>query len=310
MTPFLLRPRVLRPGDLIGIAAPASPVNETLLAKGEEAIAGLGFRTRRTSHLLARGRYTAGSAGERAQDLSGLLADPEVRAVIFARGGYGAPHLLALLDPELLRKDPKPLLGGSDLTALLLWALKAGVACAHGPMAAREFQESRVDLAEVAHHLTRAEPFGRLDAPAARTLHPGRARGVLTGGCLSLVVASLATPWEIDTEGALLFLEDVDTKPFQIDRMLTQLRLAGKLAGVRGIAFGEMKGCVQHPDQGYTLDEVLAELTQGLGVPVVSGLPCGHTSGVNRLLPFGVAATLDAASDRVELVLEESLCVL
>jgi muramoyltetrapeptide carboxypeptidase len=299
------RPPALRAGDLVGIAAPASPVREDLLERGEDALRAMGFVPRRAPNLLRRDRYTAGSAAERAADLNQLLADPEVRAIFFARGGYGSVHLLELLDAKALDRDPKLLVGASDLTTLLLWSLKLGVACVHGPMPAREFQEGRVDPAEMLAHLTRPEPFGALAAPGARSIHPGRASGRITGGCLSLVAASLATRFEIDCDDGILFLEDADLKPYQVDRMLTQLRLAGKLDRVRGIAFGEMPRCQQNESQGYSLDQVLGDLTLDLGIPVVTGLPCGHTTGVHRPLPFGVQATLDA--DRVELRFDEAV---
>ena len=302
-----LRPRSLEPGDLIGVAAPASPVKIELLERGEAALSELGFRLRRAPHLLKRGRYTAGSPKERVSDLEGLLRDPEVRAILVARGGYGSCQLLPRLDPGLIRNDPKVLMGASDATSLLLWALRAGVRCLHGPMPAREFQEGRVDRAEILRHLSSPDPADPLLVADARVLHRGTGRGVLTGGCLSIVVSSLATPWEIETEGALLFLEDANTKPYQIDRMLTQLAQAGKLDGISGIIFGEMPGCVQTATQGYELDEVLTDLTADLEVPVVSGFPCGHTAGIHRPLPFGVRATLDA--DGKELVFDEAVVV-
>jgi muramoyltetrapeptide carboxypeptidase len=259
----------------------------------------------RSASVLARGRYTAGSVEERARDLNSCLRDPGIRAVFCARGGYGAAPLLPHLDRDALRADPKLIIGASDATALLLWALGAGVTCLHGPMPAREIQEGRFDADELLRHLMRPEPFGAVSAGGARALHPGRVEGRLVGGCLSLVAASLATPWAIETDDAILFLEDVNTRPYQIDRMWTQLEQAGRLDGVRGVVFGEMPGCVQHPDQGYELDEVLADLTRPLGVPVLAGLACGHTGGVHHPLPLGVRATLDAG--RLELRLDEAV---
>lgn len=300
------RPAALTEGDLVGIVAPASPVREEFLVAGEERIAKLGFRVRRSPNVLARERYTAGSVSQRRDDFNAFLADPAIRAIWVARGGYGSTQLLPDLDTESLRRDPKPIIGGSDATALLLWSLAAGISCLHGPMPAQELARDRFDAAALRHHLTSRKPLGELTG-GLRRLHPGRAGGTITGGCLSLVVASLGTPWEIDTTDRLLFLEDVDTKPYQLDRMLTQLRQAGKLGRVRGIVFGEMPRCVQTTDQGYSLDEVLTDLTAELSVPVVAGAPCGHTTGIHRALPFGVAASLDA--DSGQLRLDEPLVV-
>jgi len=296
-----LRPAALAEGDRVGIAAAASPVRIEMLAEGESRLRALGFTPVRAPHVLDRGRYTAGSAADRAADIDAFLRDPSIRAIWFARGGYGAPHLPPLLDPAVLRADPKLLIGASDLTALLLWALRAGVTCLHGPMPAREIAAGRWDSDELHRLLTRAEPFGRLVSGEGRVLHPGSARGRLVGGCLSLVAASLGTSWELETADALILLEDMNTKPYQIDRMLTQLRQAGKLDGAAGLLFGEMPGCVQADDQGYTLDEVLTDLTGDLGIPVVAGLPFGHTRGVHHALPLGVQATLETTPLELEL---------
>ena len=299
--PAPVLPPALVSGDLVAVIAPASPIREPYLSRGVERIEALGLRVRRGTHVAARGRYTAGSIEQRVDDLRAMLVDPEVRAIWVARGGYGSPHLLPHLDPETLRADPKPLIGASDATALLLWWLRAGVTCLHGPMPAMEIAAGRWDPDELRHHLCEPEPAGTLAGAPLRPLHPGRAQGRLTGGCLSLVVASLGTPWEIETDGALLFLEDKNTKPYQIDRMLTQLDQAGKLEGVAAVVFGEMNGCVQTEDQGYTLDEVLTDLTAELGIPVAMGAASGHTEGVHHPLPFGALATLDSDSGRLVL---------
>lgn len=295
MAKNLQLPRALKPGDIIGIAAPASPVREEYLALGEAQIVELGFRVRRAPALLARDRYTAGHAAARAGDLTSLLRDPEVRAIWCARGGYGSPHLPPLVPVDVIASDPKLLIGSSDITALLLWWQRCGVACLHGPMPAQELARGRFDRAELLAQLTTPASKTVMGPAHMRVLHPGRASGTVTGGCLSLVVASLGTKWEVESDDALLFLEDVDTKPFQIDRMLTQLRQAGKLDRVRGLLFGEMRGCVQHQDQGYSLDDVIADLTADLTIPVVVGLPCGHTSGPHHALPFGVHGSLDSS---------------
>jgi len=298
-----LLPPALRPGDLIGVCAPASPIREDALARGEDALAARGFRLRRAPGLLGRTRYTAGSLAERLADLVDLLVDPDVRGIVFARGGYGSMHLLEHLDPELYARDPKVLVGASDLSFVLLDALeRAGLACFHGPMVAGDIAAGSTDLDALVRMVSDPRPFGPITAKGLRALHPGVAEGPLAGGCLSMVTALLGTPYAPTTTGSVLFLEDVAVKPYQIDRMLTHLRLAGKLTAVRAVVFGEMPGCVQHPDQGYELDEVLAELTADLGVPVLAGLPSGHTTGNSQTLPLGVTCRVSTSPPELSVV--------
>jgi len=297
-------PGRLKQGDLVGICAPASPVKEPYLSQGEAQLASLGLRTRRARHLTARGRYTAGTPAERAADLASLASDPEVKAILCARGGYGSLELLELIPPELFERHPKIVMGASDLTALLLHLVEhAGLVSFHGPMLAADIAKGRADLAALMRLLGRPEAFGRVSAPALRALAPGQAEGGLTGGCLSLVAALVGTPFAARARGRILFLEDQAVKPYQIDRMLTQLRLAGALDGVAGIVFGEMPGCQQHPGQGYELDDVLRDLTSGLRVPVLAGLPSGHTESPAQALPLGVRARI--ATDPPSLVILE-----
>lgn len=306
----IIKPKALQPGDTIAIVAPASNLKADYLARGIAEIERLGFRVRHEDGILSKDRYTAGSDKRRAEELMNAFTDETVRAVWAARGGYGAMRLFDLLDPERLRPHPKIFIGYSDLTALhLLLFNRFGWVTFHGPMAAKDLTggEPAFDRGSLLRSLTGSDAIGTIGHNPLEVLHSGnsvKVNGRLIGGCLSLISATMGTEAEIDTRDAILFLEDTGTKPFALDRMLQQLRLSGKFDEIRGIVFGEMTDCMQHPDQGYTLQQVLADCTAGLGVPVLFGLPSGHSPVGNLTLPLGVQATLLPREGR--LVIEET----
>ncbi len=290
-------PKAVLPGSTIGIFAPASPVRLPFLEAGERELQRLGFRTRRSRNLLARRDFTAGTPAERTADFLELWNDDRVDALFGARGGYGSLDLLSGIPAALFRDRPRILLGASDLTALLAHADAAGMPALHGPMVAQQIArgEEAWDSAELMGLLSATRPGFHLPWRGATMLAEGAAEGELRGGCLSLVAALVGTPWAVRFEGAIAVLEDIGVKPFQVERMWTQLRLSGALDGVRGIVFGQMPGCFQHPDQGYTLAELLCRLAEPLGIPVVFGFATGHLEkGRCRALPLGVRARLDA----------------
>ncbi len=291
----MLKPAPLADNAVIGVVAPASPVKRDLVDKGVAALERLGLAVRLGPHLFERGRYCAGTAKQRADDFRELWSDPEVSAIFCARGGYGSMDLLPLLTDLRVEDDPKPLLGCSDPTALLAWLGTRGIVSFHGPMVAQDMARGTHDQAQLLSVLRGREGCGVIDAPAFEMLHSGAGEGVLLGGCLSMIVSLVGTPYLPSFDDAVLFLEDTLVKPYQIDRMLTQLRLSGRLDAVRGIVFGEMAGCEQHPDQGYRLEEMLRDWTAYLGVPVGFGLPSGHTTTHALTLPLGVRARLDHA---------------
>jgi muramoyltetrapeptide carboxypeptidase len=269
-------------------------VRREFLEAGLAELERLGFRARVAPHVYGRSRYTAGSAEARLEDWNALWDDPEVEAIFCARGGYGSMELLPRLQAERIRERPRVVLGSSDVTALHAFLMRgAGVVGFHGPMVAQQIARGAYDRAGLLAVLGSTEPRGRLEAERAEMLHGGAAEGRLAGGCLSLIAALAGTPFLPSFQGSILFLEDSQTKPYQIDRMLTQLRLAGLLDGVRGIVFGEMPDCDQHPEQGYTLAEMLRDWTSDLRVPVLFGFPCGHTVSPAVTLPLGVLARLD-----------------
>ncbi|MCI0661986.1 MAG: LD-carboxypeptidase [Acidobacteria bacterium] len=296
---LIIKPRALHRGDTVAIIAPSSNLKADYLAKGVSELERIGFRVKYDPGILSRGRYTAGSDERRADELMRSFTDNEIKAVWTARGGYGSMRLLKLLNEKVLRQNPKIFIGYSDLTALHLYFYRRfGWVTFHGPMAAKDLagDKEQYDSAMLIKTLMQTTPIGRIDSRSTEMLHrgPGRpAHGRLLGGCLSLISSMMGTPDELNTKGSILFLEDTLTKPFAIDRMLQQLKLAGKFDEVEGIVFGEMTDCMQHADQGYRIQDVLTECTADLGVPVMFGLPSGHSNKGNLTLPLGVMATLD-----------------
>ena len=304
-----VKPPALRSGDTIGIVAPASNLTRGDLEAGCEGLRRAGYRPFYFDSILEQDLYFAGSVQRRAHELEEMFAREHVRAIVCARGGYGANYLLEVLDLEKIKSHPKIFVGYSDLTTLLTYLFDvAGLVTFHGPMAAKDWaHEDGVDLAswQAALAGTAAWELNLGAGSGARGLVDGTAEGVLYGGCLSILVASLGTPYEIRTEGTILFLEDVSAKPYQIDRMLMQLKLAGKLDGVRGLVFGEMRDCVQTANQAYTLEEVVLRIVGELRVPVAYGVRSGHVTAGNITLPMGVRAGLTVRDGQVSLKILE-----
>ena len=305
-----VKPPALRPGDTIGIVAPASNVSRSDLEAGCEALLRAGYEPFYLDSILDQDLYFAGSVDRRARELETMFGRPDVKAIICARGGYGANYLLPSLNLDIIKSHPKIFVGYSDLTALLTYfSDAAGLVTFHGPMVAKDWAHNDgVDLLSWHAALTSTEAWElNLDAGSGVTgLVDGSAEGILYGGCLSILVASLGTPYEIRTQGTILFLEDVAAKPYQIDRMLMQLKLAGKLKGVRGIVFGEMRDCLQNPNQAYKLEDIVVRIAGELGIPMAYGVRSGHVSAGNITLPIGVHASLTVREGQVNLKILES----
>jgi muramoyltetrapeptide carboxypeptidase len=308
--PPRIKPPALRAGDTIGIVAPASNIKRDGLEAGCDALRRAGYRPFYFESILYHDLYFAGSVERRVRELEDMFTRDDVRAVVCARGGYGANYLLPALDLKKIKAHPKIFVGYSDLTCLLTYFTDASsLVTFHGPMVAKDWaHEDGVDMTswQAALSGTSAWEVDLNACPAATGLVDGAAEGILYGGCLSILVASLGTPYEVETEEKILFLEDVAAKPFQIDRMLMQLKLAGKLAGVRGIVFGEMNDCVQTANQGYTLEEVVLRVVGDLGVPIAYGVRSGHVKAGNITLPIGVWAALSVQGSKVDLKILEA----
>jgi len=305
-----IKPPALQPGDTVGIIAPASNIKRQPLEAGCEALRRLGYKPFFFDSLLEKDLYFAGSAERRARELDEMFRRNEVRAIICARGGYGANYLLDTLNLERMATHPKIFVGYSDITTLLTYILdSAGLVTFHGPMVTKDFAHADgVDLRSWEAALTGTSEWALNigSESGAKPLSAGSADGILYGGCLSMLAASLGTPYEIQTADTILFIEDVATKPYQVDRMLMQLKLAGKFADVHGIVFGEMLDCSPIKDQDYTLEEVVLRVIGDLGVPVAYGLRSGHVSRCNITLPFGVRAALSVSRKEGSLRILES----
>ncbi|MGB0064092.1 MAG: LD-carboxypeptidase [Terracidiphilus sp.] len=308
-----MKPKAVAPNATISIVTPASPAKPDRVARGVAALQSLGFAIKPGPNALHRGPlYFAGSATDRLADLHAAYSDPATNAVMAIRGGYGSNYLLEGLDLDAIAAHPKPFFGYSDLTAVQLYLLdKVGLPAFHGPMLAADFfLEDGVHLESF-----RAALLGKLYTVGAaeglrilkHTASQQSVSGTLYGGCLSILVSLLGTPWESATENKLLFLEDTGVKPYQIDRMLWQLRAAGKLAGVTGIVFGEMLDCISPGAQPDLVDRAILSALEGLDVPIAIGLRSGHVSRQNVTLTFGVEAELALADEPTLRILEPAV---
>lgn len=291
------KPAALRRGDVVGVIAPGGAVNEPRVRAGVRVLEDAGFRVRLGAAVLMQAGYLAGTDRERVADLHAMLCDPEVKAIIAARGGYGSGRLLPLLDLAVVREHPKILVGHSDVTFLLNAIVqRAELVTFHGPMVSGLPKQPAAG--DFLCALLSGDRHGWNQA-AQTVIQPGTAEGPLVGGCLSIVVAMLGTPYAIETRGRLLFLEDVNEKPFRIDRMLTHLRQAGALDEVAGVIFGEMDGCVASGHQPVSVRDVIAEAFAAAPYPVAFGLSSGHGLGT-LTLPLGIRARL--AGERLTLL--------
>jgi muramoyltetrapeptide carboxypeptidase len=313
----LLRPKALQPGDTVGLITPSTYVSDPdRLALTERTIRYFGLVPKFAPNVKKRDGYLGGTAKERLADLHAMFSDPQVKAVFCIRGGFGSAHLLPDIDYALIARNPKIFLGYSDITAMhLAIHRKTGLVTFHGPVPLSRF------TAYTQQHFKKAlfetKPLGMLTNPpdsdplrpshTLRTIRGGKARGQLIGGNLTLLSTTLGTPYEIDTKGKIVFIEDVDEQPYSIDRMLTHLKLAGKLDAAAGIVFGECADCKPRDfkpsfESNFSLGEILDRILGSLKIPVFTGLTIGHTDD-QLTLPLGVMATLDA--DKGELVIED-----
>lgn len=287
-------PPPLSPGARIGVVAPAGPIRPDLLRAGLAYLTRRGYRIVQGRHLRARHGYLAGTDAQRAADLNRAMADPDLDAIVFARGGYGCARIVERLDFSPLRRKPKLFLGYSDLTAFYSALDRAtGIPGFYGPMVlnfngpGKEFREK--SLWDV---LERRPGWDRFPLARRSIVRSGSAQGKLVGGCLSVLVSLVGTPYDVDTRGKLLFWEEVDEIPYRIDRMLNHLRMAGKFEKLRGMIVGRLHRC--EPARGVpalTLREMLRDHLRGTSFPVVIDFPAGHAPG-KVTLPLGLPARL------------------
>jgi muramoyltetrapeptide carboxypeptidase len=310
----MIKPRALSPGDTVGLITPSSYVFDLWrLDLIPPRLEPLGLKCKFGRNVRARRGYLAGTEAERLADFHAMFADPGVAAVFCVGGGYGTERLLDRIDYELVRKNPKILLGYSDITGLhLALGKKSRLVTFHGPVALSSLPEWT--LAGLRKALFSAEPIGPVENPPEKdslspefprhTVSPGRARGRTVGGNLTLVSTTMGTPYEIDTKGKILLLEDTGEAPYRIDRMLVQLKLAGKLADAAGIVWGTCTDCEPSNSSfeiNLSMSELLDDLLGDLGKPVLAGLVFGHTKE-KATIPLGVEAELDAGARTFSIV--------
>lgn len=295
----MIIPRPAAPGSTVGVVAPAGVVKPDALERGLAVLRAWGYEVRVGEHVLARRRYCAGSPEERTADLERMLRDRDVAAVICARGGYGTAHVLPRLDPRVFTEDPKLVCGYSDISPLLgFMVARCGLLAVHGPMVTSDLAKGVSDRTATRLRALLADPTAPWSEPVPEALAPGVAAGRLVGGCLSSLVALLGTPYAVETDEAVLFLEDVAERPYRLDRMLTQLRLAGKLDRVAAVVLGSFADC-DGREEGDLAAAVFREFFADAAYPVVAGFPAGHLSE-NLPLTLGVRVRVDADTRRVE----------
>jgi muramoyltetrapeptide carboxypeptidase len=302
----IIRPAALRRGNKIGLIAPASSFNHERFMLGCDRLRQMGYEPVYSQNIFKRDIYFAGSAERRAHEFHEFWRREDIAALICARGGYGSNYLLEKLDYGMIAEHPKILLGCSDITSLLTAIHdRTGLIGFHGPMVAKDIADGTFDEASWQSALQSASNWN-IPTSGVEVFRTGKAVGRLYGGCLSMLVASLGTSYEIETEGCILFIEDIAEKPFRIDRMLVQLRLAGKLEKVRGFVFGEMLDCAPPRGETYTLPEVIMRVLAPYNVPIIYGLKSGHVTSGNITLPIGVQAELEAEGVTANLKIVEA----
>ncbi len=303
-------PPKIEPGQTLGIVAPAGPIAVERLRRGIDRLGDV-FRIRVADSLAAPRSpgvpsYLAASDEVRAAELSSMIADPDVRAIVLARGGYGIMRILRRLDPDVLRRDPKPIVGFSDATALLAWAYAAGVRGIHGPMIGQLGDLDAADTARLIAMLTDPRPLGvrpwRLECHGS-----GIYRGPLVAANVTMWSMLVGTPWPVPARGALAVIEDVGEKPYRLDRHLTHLELAGELGQVAAMIVGDLTRCddaqptAEHSEPSATAAAVVLDRLRVAGVAVATGAPIGHDNR-NEALPFGGQAVLDLDAGTVEVL--------
>ena len=286
---------ILRPGATIAVLSPASSPRAELVERGVQHLRSMGYSVRLGAHALTKGPlYYAGRIDERLEDFHDAFRNPQVDAVLCTRGGWGSAELLPHLDAKLIGSNPKVFVGYSDHTALHMWLHRyTGITTYHGPMVAADFgRQDGVDLPSWNACLQGRSEWVLGAGDGLRVLRAGEAKGKLWGGCLSIVAESLGTPFAPQPTGGILFLEDINTKPFQWDRMVLHLKYAGMLEGVTGIVFGDMGQCVG-PEEEELLVAALLHALRDFDGPIAMGLRSGHVSGANITLPLGATVRLD-----------------
>jgi muramoyltetrapeptide carboxypeptidase len=304
----MLKPRALEVGSRLAIVAPASAFRQDEFDEGVAEIRRLGFIPVYDESVFVRRGYVAGDAVLRAEAIRRALDDPSIAGIVGVRGGYGSAHLLPLLDRNAFRRSRKPFIGYSDLTTLLTFlTVGCEMVAFHGPTVAGRFSRGAAgyDRKSFLDALCRPEPAGEFAPPNVETIVGGEASGRLFGGTLTLLLASLGTPFAFSPPaGHILFLDEVGERPYRLDRMVTQLRQSGLLARAAAVVIGELPQC-DEPNGDLTARAVVADLFSDFPGPVLLGFPSGHTTGPAMTLPLGVACRVVAGGEP-KLIIEEA----
>jgi muramoyltetrapeptide carboxypeptidase len=306
----MLKPRALKPGSRIAVVSPASPFKQPEFEAGVAELRDLGFVPVYDDTVFAREipGYISGSAEIRASAIRSALRDPSIDGLIGVRGGYGSAQVLPLLDVEEARRACKPFIGYSDLTIIQSFLnIQCGVVAFHGPMLGDTLGHGagRYDRASFVNAVCRAEPLGELAPPGLEVVHGGTARGILLGGTVTQLLATMGTKFAFDPpEGYVLFFEEVGERPYRLDRMVTQLRQTGLLARASAIVIGELNGC-DEPGGNLTGRGVVAQVLKDFPGPIIAGFPSGHTKERVYTLPLGVTCRV-VADEPPRLVIEEA----
>ncbi len=310
MAQKIIKPKALKKGDTIGVVSPASkPGNEENYFKGIKYLEQLGYSVKSGKYNLSIHGYLAGDDDARLEDLNKMFADPEVKAIICSRGGYGAPRILHRLNYDLIRKNPKIFVGYSDITALNLGLLaRAGLVSFSGPMVAVEMGQGIHNFSEKSlwDCLTNANNQIVLKNPndiKIKIIKEGKAEGHLIAGCISVFSAILGGSYMPDLEGAILVVEDIGEVPYRLDRYFAQMRLAGILDKINGLILGQFIDCVpsENGTSSLTTEEVIQDYTKDLDIPVIANFAYGHGS-VKLTLPIGVNAEINTATQSVRIL--------
>jgi muramoyltetrapeptide carboxypeptidase len=300
----MIKPKRLKVGDTIGVVAPAGSVDPSELAQGVDRLIEMGFRVKLGGAVTKRFRYLAGTDRERAEDLNQMVSDPEVSAIVCARGGYGTARIISYLEEDVIARHPKILVGSSDVTLLLnYFRQRFEWVTFHGPMVAPNFGKRPSLLTDTWFRkiLVEAQGQGPIMVEGVQGLKGGQAQGPMVGGCLTMLCNSLGTPYEIQTDGTLLLIEDIDEAPYRVDRMLTQLKAASKFRNVEGVIFGKMPGCQPPAHSSYILEDVIRDLLADQTFPILYGFPTGH-GGEQVTLPIGIPLQIDGDAATVTLL--------
>jgi len=304
----MIKPRHIEKGDTIGIVAPAWSFNRVHFKKGVKQLESLGFKVKYSLDIFKKHWSMAGFDDARAKLINSMFADKNVKAIFCAKAGYGSIRTLPYLDKDIIRSNPKIFVGYSDITILLPFLQDvAGMVVFHGPVICGEIHKNMnpLTLNYLIRAITRPEPLGEITYPGLKSLKPSKAKGVIVGGNISMIVSSIGTPYEIDTRGKILFLEDVGEDLEVIDHYLMHLKLAGKFDEVKGLIFGRMIDCVGYSGERYSIPDIIKDILSDINVPIIYGFPSGHRrpGDLNVTLPLGVPVTLDA--DNLRLTIEE-----